>query len=359
MKLSEVDKIALCGYMRNPLMSIRDLADFLDINYWTLYKSIERLKKREIFKEVVIPDFRNLGFELLVVGYGSLTKRRMQAFEKIKKHREERCPPFACGIFYSFSESYRGFVIGVSKNYTDIVKGLLYTEKVTHMRDILRSDDLGLLLLPFELTDAPIFFDYSSVICKDFGMDMESAPMEMREKEKLGKRDVMVLKELIKRPDGTITDISDALGMSKQTVSKIRKRIFQEGWAHKKVVPNMKALDYDVLVFAHWEMDPEKFEEMKGKQPEELGFDTSNVVFAAYTPLEGAAMAPFKSLKESREMVNSFQRIAENTGIIYKEPKLLFLSIQEGNVIRDHTFQGLVELIPDGPIMPGKKIYNP
>ena len=52
MKLSRMDEMALCGFVKNPLMSIRELADFLDVNYWTLYKSIERLKRKGVFKEV-------------------------------------------------------------------------------------------------------------------------------------------------------------------------------------------------------------------------------------------------------------------------------------------------------------------
>ncbi len=350
MKLSRMDEMALCGFVKNPLMSIRELADFLDVNYWTLYKSIERLKRKGVFKEVVIPDFPSLGFELLVIGYGSLTKRRMQAFEKIKSMRTRT--EFSCGMFYAFSESYRGFIVGVSRNYTQIVKGLLYTEKIAHIREMLKSEDTNLLLLPFQVTKVPVFFDYSGVICKDLNVDLEALPIEKKEKTKLNRKDVAVLKELIRRPDGTITDVANALGMSKQSVSKIRKRLFQEGWIHKRVIPNMKYLGYEVLVFVHWSTDPQVMADLEGKQPEDFGFDTTNIIFAAFNPLEGAALAPFRSLKESREMVNSFQKFAENTGVIIKEPHMLFLSIQEGMDIRNHTYEGLIDLIPDGPIEP-------
>ena len=336
-KLKEMDKKILCALVKYPEKSLGELAELLDMNYWTFYKGVEKLRNLGLFKEKIIPDFPALGFELLVVGYGSLTKRRMYPLEKLKNIRDYL--PFASGIFYAFAESYRGFVLGVAKNFTEISKSLIFAERLVNIRELLMGENTNMVLLPFEITDIPVFFDYSNLISHDFQICLEDLPKKRREKTKLGKKEMQVLVELVKYPSASIREISRNLKMAQQSVSRIKKKLLEEGWIKKMVIPDIKKLGYEVLVFAHWTSKPDIMEKLSKIQPENFGFNTSNVIFAAYNPLEGVALAPFKTLKESREIVAFFEKFGETTGVLTKEPNILFLSLQEGIRIRDHEYQ--------------------
>ena len=336
-RLKDMDKKILCALVKYPNRSYGEIANVLDMNYWTFYKGVEKLKNLGLFKEKIIPNFPALGFELLVVGYGSLTKRRMYSLEKLKNMRNYL--PFASGIFYAFAESYRGFVLGVAKNFTEISKSLIFAERLVNVREILMGENTNMVLLPFEITEIPIFFDYSNLLSQDFNIHLEELPEKRKEMRKIGRREMNILIEMVKKPSVSIKDISKSLKMAQQSVSKIRKRLFEEGWVRKIIIPNIKKLGYEVLVFAHWNSKPEVMEKIERINPENFGFETSNVVFAAYNPLEGVAIAPFKTLKESREIVAFFEKFGETTGVLTREPNILFLSLQEGIKIRDHEYQ--------------------
>ena len=343
MKLNDVEKSILCAMCKNPYMSAKELAEFLDLNYWTVYKSINNMKKKGIFKEVVIPNFKSLGFELLVVGYGSLTKKKMDVLQKVKTLKTEL--PFSSGIFYSFAESYRGFVFAISKNFTEVAKGLIYAERLIHVREFLKGENTEMIILPLEITEIPLFFDYSNLICKEFNLNIEKIKEKKEKIKKLTKKDVQVLLEIVKNPETKISHIAKILNMAPQSVSKIKEKLFAQSYISKKIIPNLPILGYDVLVFAHWNSNPEVMEKMQNIKFEDLGYDMSNVVFAAYNSLEGVALAPFKSLKESRDIVSFFENFGEATGVLTKEPNILFLSLQEGIAMRDHEYYPILSSI--------------
>ncbi len=336
MKFNSIQKEILCGALKNPDMSVKELADFLDMNYWTVYKSLEKMKKEGVYREVIIPDFHSLGFELLVVGYGSLNKKKMNNLQKVKNIRDY--PPFSSGIFYSFAESYRGFVIAVSKNFTEVFKGLIYAERLIKVREFLQTENTRMIIFPFELTEIPMFFDYAPLICKDFNIEMEGWTKNSEEKKPLKGKEFDVLLQLVKNPSNTVSSIARYTGLSQQSVSKIKSKLFKQGWLSRKIIPNLAKMGYDVLVFAHWTSNPDPMEKLKRKDLRKFGYDLSNIVFAAYNSLEGVALAPFKTLKESRDIVSFFEKLGEETGVLTKEPNILFLSLQEGIKIKDHVY---------------------
>ena len=343
MRLNNLDKNVLCGLCKNPELSPKILAELLDLNYWSVYKSIMKLRAQGIFKEIIIPNFKLLGLELLVVGYGSLTKRKMDVLQRIRSMRNYF--PYSSGIFYSFAESYRGFVLAVSKNYTEISKGLIYAERLIKVREILRRENTQMVILPFEITEIPLFFDYSNLICKDFEIEIEKRKKRFKEPRKLGKNATKVILEIVKAPSAKIAHIAKNLNMTPQSVSRIKERLIEEGYIFKKIIPNLPLMGYDVLVFAHWTSNPEAMDKIHNIKLEEFGYDLSDIIFAAYNPLEGVALAPFKSLKESRDIVSFFENFGEATGVFTKEPNILFLSLQEGIAMRDHEYYPLLSSI--------------
>ena len=343
MKLNDVEKRIICALCKNPDMSARELAEFLDLNYWTVYKSINKMRGKGIFKETIIPNFKALGFELLVIGYGSLTKKKMDVLQEVKTLKTNL--KFSSGVFYSFAESYRGFVLAVSKNYTEVVKGLIYAERLIRVREFLKGENTEMVILPFEITEIPLFFDYSNLICKEFKLNLEKRGKREERMKKLSMKDAKVMMEIVKNPEAKISHIAKRLNMAPQSVSKIKDRLFAEGYISKKIIPNLPLLGYDVLVFAHWSSNPEVMEKMQNIKIEALGYDMSNVIFTAYNSLEGVAIAPFKSLKESRDIVSFFENFGEETGVLTKEPNILFLSLQEGVAMRDHEYYPILASI--------------
>ncbi len=323
----------------NPNKSLKDLSEDLGINYWTLYKTVERMRRVGIFREITIPNFRMLGYELFVVGYGNLTKKKVTEIQKVRDSGSLK--GFSANIFYGLAESYRGFVMGTAKNYTDVKRTLVAAERVIRLREVMGSD-VKIVLLPFELTKIPLLFDFSRLLCREIHVNCNCTHgmSDPRINRRLSSRERQILYELTKNPNISLSELSERVGVTIQTASKIKNRLYDEGWLLRRIIPDLSLLDYEVLVFAHWNMNPDAVSLVEDMNPE--GIDISNIIFLAYDILEGIAVAPFKNLKESREIISFFEQFGAASSVLVGEPRILFLSLQESIKIRDHDYAPLL-----------------
>ncbi len=343
MKLTAQEKMVLYGLTRYPELPLRELSDILGINYWSVYKIREKFRKRGIIREVVIPNYRALGFELLVAGYGGLTQDRIREIAKLERMIKREGSISRSGMFLAFAEAYRGFTLGVVKNYTEIVKNILYVDRIAGIRELMVRERPKIVLMPLEITQIPIFFDYSRLLAREFGIPYEKRGVKDEPRGSLTRDEIRVMAELTKDPERRVKDIATELNMSRAKVARIKEKLFVEGWCEKRVIPDMRAFGYEVLVFAHWESNPEKIESMeKENAVRKLNVDISSIVFLAYNPLEGIVMAIFKSLRESREIVSLFSTFAEREKVLIKEPEILFLSLEEGTELKSHDHHSVV-----------------
>ncbi len=340
MKLSETNARLLCGITKYPHLEAKELSKILGLSQWSVYKGIEKMKAAGLYKEVFVPDFSSLGFELLVAGYGSLTKKKMHAIENLRKMKRRS---FSSRIFYAFAESYKGFVFALAKSYTDFARSLIYAERQIGVRELLRSENVNIAFLPLPLTQIPVSFDYSGILCRNVGIKLSEEYRIKNKKRKLSKIDVRVMMEILKNPNAKSTDIAKNLGISIQRALRIKKELIENGVLRKRMIPNMELFGYEVLVFAHWQTNPEKMEFLKNLDFSGNEYDISPIIFLAYTPLEGIAIASFKNLQESREIISLFENLGERMGVLNGEPNILFLSLQEGVKIRNHDYYPLVE----------------
>ena len=339
MKLNETTAKILCGLTRYPQLNVKELSKKIGLTQWSIYKGIEKMKDIGLFREVYIPNFSSLGFELLVAGYGSLTKKKMYTIENLRKIGRKN---FSSSIFYAFAESYKGFVFALAKSYTDFSRSLIYAEKYVGVRDLLRSENVNIVFLPLSLTRMPIFFDYSGILCRDFGVHF---PKKSERVKRMNVKGIYlsVMKKILENPDITSTQIAKNFGISIQRASKIRRELVENGMLVKRIIPNMRLLDYEVLVFAHWQSNPGEMEAIEKIDFNMEEYDLSPLVFLAYTSLEGVAVALFKNLQESREIISLFENLGERVGVLSGEPNILFLSLQEGVKIKEHDYYPLVE----------------
>ena len=204
---------------------------------------------------------------------------------------------------------------------------------------------MSLVMLPLKLARIPIFFDYSMLLCRDANEDVYSPKglPALRKKMHLSEREKKAISEITLNPELSLSQLAKTLNVSVQTASKIRKKLYAEHILIRRYIPNLRAMGYDVLVFAHWIANPNVMERLENMKINEVKIDVSPIIFLAYDKLEGIAMAPFKNLRESRDIISFFEKFGENTGVLVKAPRILFLSIQEGMEIKDHLYHPLVE----------------
>jgi len=347
-KLRDTDKKVLCYLSKYVNHNLKEISEISGINYWGLYKIYERLRNAGVLREVIIPNFSYLGYEVFSAGYGNLTKKRV--LEMLRLREEGEFKEYSSLLFYGIAESYRGFVFGLARNYTQVKKALIAAERTIRIRDILKSNEIEMVFLPLSIAHIPILFDYSRLLCRAAEIpNNEFLGMpESKPERNLTKRERMAMEIMLRNPRESLSSIAKKINATIQTASKIKRRLFEEGWLVRRFIPNLSALGYEVMVFAHWHTNPAKMEKLDSLKEgmKEGQVDMSNIVFLGYDVLEGVAIAVFHSLKESREIISFFEKLGEGVGVLAEDPKIMFLSLQEGIKIKDHVYDGIIENMP-------------
>ena len=159
----ELPQRLLRELLKNSKRSDRELAKVLDVSQPTITRTRHNLEREGIIQEyTVVPDFKKLGFELMVIGLvkirpGAITP---ESIVKAKAYAEKL--PHA--IFSSLGEGMgmNGVVISFHKNYTEFHQRMKqfrvawkdYLEKIEFFVIALGEDEYKRLSLTY-LKDVP------------------------------------------------------------------------------------------------------------------------------------------------------------------------------------------------------------
>lgn len=150
--------------LKNSKRSDRELAKILNVSQATISRLRNKLEKNGLIQAyTIIPDFTQMGFELLAITFVKLRSEILTP--EIRKQVKEYAMKFPSSILSSFGEGMgmSGVVISFQKNYTEYHQGLNklrldwkdYTEDIQSFVISLKTG----IVKPFSLTylkDAPL-----------------------------------------------------------------------------------------------------------------------------------------------------------------------------------------------------------
>jgi DNA-binding Lrp family transcriptional regulator len=142
----ELPQRLLRELLKNAKRSDRELAKVLGVSQPTITRTRHKLELEGVIQDyTIVPDFKKLGFELMVIGLVKVRPAAITA-ESIAKAKEyaEKVPQT---IFSSFGEGMgmNGVTITFFKNYTELQQGL--TRLRADWKDFLDSIELFVIVL--------------------------------------------------------------------------------------------------------------------------------------------------------------------------------------------------------------------
>ncbi len=331
MNLTNMEKKVLLGYLRNPSAEARELANILDINFWSVMKARKRLLDSGILRFVLIPNLERIGAEILFSGFGSVKNSGLNKATEIMND----------SFFFMAREDGKGFAMGMSKNYTDFYENLLdFAERYRYIR----PDYFGIRVLPVKFTTFWRFGDFYELLSHSYGIGVEEVKngVEISGEYSFRKGEPEVYAALLEHPDWSGEKIARYLGTSRQRILRLREKFVSEGLYRKKGIVEVKRMGYEVLLFVSWKTRPHTYGEMIEKMK---AHPMPPVVFAASTPAEGFAIAVFKNFRESRDITAKLSGWVNPEKNMPEEPELMFISIQDTRFPRYFDFGGSVRNI--------------
>ncbi|MBS3778130.1 MAG: hypothetical protein KGY50_02415 [Candidatus Thermoplasmatota archaeon] len=311
------EKRVLYGLVRYPSLNDSELSVKIGVKLSTLTSIKRRLHDQNVFRQLLVPLLNRLGSELLAVIYTqfnpvipleervSITKETIEVFDE---------------IFFSTGEQEKGFSISLAKDYTSIGRIDDIRTETFGSLGLLEKEYPSEVIFPFRSSEIIRFFDFSRVLSSMFGFDDVDEPgsdidaFSMDEVHSLSIKEKRVYTALIQYPTATTQEIGEKVGLSRHTVSRMKKKFFDLRLLKHLTIPDMRQLGFEILSFYHYQFSPGKSPSMN----DILYLDAPSTVFLARRKYEIVMVSAYQTYQDYKEdKMKKIRFLKENDFIAY------------------------------------------
>ena len=252
--LTHKEKLVLYGICANPLLNDEKLAQKLKLKRSTVTAIKNRLKNKNWFKIINIPNLYAIGCDMLSLINADFNmplkeRRELGIVEELKN-----CPEL---IFdYETDNSLMGLF--TAQKYSCLQR---FMENSQLLKQKVIKQDMTQTTFFYDLNLVELF-DYSSLLNKLFELNLSDGnkrfKIDKNEKcriNNLNNNERRVFSALIKHPELSVTEIAKKIWKSKPTVRKIKKRLIEGGYIFPLVIPDLSKLIFSLFTLVSFEVD--------------------------------------------------------------------------------------------------------
>lgn len=347
--VSQNERLTLFGLTRYPTFNDRQLSEKLKIKMSTVTAIKNRLKRTRLFSSARIPFMYKLGCEMISICYARLNplvphSAMIKTMTKVVNDLPE--------CVWAATDPSNFLAITISKNYTDMKR---YVEKAFNVfieNDYLEHDTLEISHFPFGQSSFFRYFDYAPLLKGTFDLKFKDGAkaidtnLEGDDPRNLTKIERKTLLGLVKYPDMLDNSVARKIGVTRQSVTKMKKRFETEGLLNTLKIPNVHKLDFDILLYVKPQFNPQIA--IKGKNWKKnilKAYDMSRWVFIASTDLEAALVVMGKDYRTIQKNIATAVATYKKMDFLRQYPDIKFFSLQDTVVLKNHVYAPLLEKI--------------
>lgn len=228
--LNEREKLILTAITNHPSYTDQELAGVTGTKRSTITSIRNRLKRDGWYKLHVLPSLTALGFECLHLMYKQNPGVSLREFKEVKS---------APHCFYAMESPQCNLLMCAYKNVKTAHKTITEALQNEEVKRLMTGMQQARFLSP--TSDIYAFFDFAPVLNNLFGYSFEQSRMEPEEME-LSKNEQEVMYAIVRNPEADNDQIQRLTRLSKPTIIKIKRKLFETGLLRYVVVPNLKKL---------------------------------------------------------------------------------------------------------------------
>jgi len=345
-ELTTKEKQMLYGLVRYPKLTDKELSETLDLKHSTATSIRHRLKDNDYLRKLIIPKLQSMGCEMLVVIYSHFSPL-IPLLERVEITGEtiEVFPE----IFFSVGEQDKGFSLSLSKDYATIGRINDIRTQTFGGRGLLEEEYPNLVVFPFEISKIYRFFDFVPLLRRSFNLDSE--PEVEIENVDFGDTENVVLSDteknayciLISYPELSDSDIGRDLGVSRHTVSRLRRKFEENNLMSKLNLPNFVKLGFEILVFYHISFDPRNPPNMEEDEAASLMSDST--VFFASRRFEAVMISIYNDYEKYKLDRTKIMQVLKENQWIAEDPVIRSYSLRTMAFIKDFKFAPIASKI--------------
>ena len=345
-ELTKKEKLMLYGLAKYPQLTDKELSDKLDLKHSTVTSIRHRLKESEYLRKLIIPKIQSLGCEMLVVIYTHFSPlipllERIEITGKTIEVFDE--------IFLSVGEQDKGFSLSLSKDYATIGRINDIRTQTFGGRGLLEEEYPNTVVFPFEISKIYRFFDYSPLLRRSFELDLETETevenVEFRSTEDTVFSDTEknVYCMLVSYPELSDNDIGKEIGVSRHTVSRIRRKFEKNNLMSKITLPNFVKLGFEILAFYHIQFNPRNPPNID--DDEAISLMSDSTVFFASRRFEAVMISIYKNYDDYKTDMMKIMQILKENQWVAEDPIIRTYSLSAMVFIKDFKFAPIASKI--------------
>jgi len=345
-ELTPKEKLVLYGLVKYPQIRDKHLSEKLDLKHSTVTSIRHRLKENEYFRKLIIPRLQNMGCQMLVAIYTNFSpliplEERVEITGKTIEVFEE--------IFFSVGEQDKGFSLSLSRDYATVGRINDIRTQTFGSRGLLEEENPRMVVFPFEISRVYRFFDFAPLLKASFDLDLEFegtvADMAFRHTKNVDFSDTEknVFCMMVSYPELSDSDIGREIGISRHTVSRLR-RVFEKNSLVRKIsLPNLQKLGFEILSFYHIRFDPRNPPNMETDDAALLMSDST--VFFASRMFEAIMISIYQGYDDYKSDMMKIMQILKENRWIAEEPVIRTYGLNTLVFIKDFKFAPITHKI--------------
>ena len=347
--LSKNEKITLYGLVRLPAANDRQLSGLIGLRLSTVTAIRNRLMGGCIVRPVRIPYLERAGAELLAVCFTRLNplmprEGMARVLKEVAGGTDE--------MFYAFADQFGMMSFFLCRNFSDAWNATeraaaLLADRGALSPDFSRQDTA---LFPLDQTRFLRFFDFSRLLWARFGPGLpEPAGQPNLKAEKAAPRRMSRLEKrvylgLTRYPALSDIGVGQRIGVSRQTVSKLRKRFLSERLLVLAQVPDFLGMGAGMISVLRQEFAPGVSMSMRRK-----GIEWSLRELPAFFHLasgsEGIMILLENSFEDLQRHMGEAARYTVDKGLLKKDPCIVNFAVRDIFIVKDLNFAPAVKRI--------------
>ena len=345
-ELTNKEKLMLYGLVKHPQLTDKQLSKELNLKHSTVTSIRHRLKENEYIRKLIIPKLQSMGCEMLVVTYTNFSPlisllERIEITGKTIEVFEE--------IFFSVGEQDKGFSLSLSKDYATIGRINDIRTQTFGGRGLLEEEYPNMVVFPFEISKIYRFFDFAPLLKRSFELDSD-AETEVENVDFKSIEDVVFSDTeknaycmLVSYPELSDSDIGRELGVSRHTISRLRRKFEENNLMEKITLPNFVKLGFEILAFYHIQFDPRNPPDMEDDEAASLLNDST--VFLASRRFEAVIISIYTDYDSYKSDRTRIMQVLKENKWIAEEPMIRSYGLSNMVFIKDFKFAPIASKI--------------
>ena len=347
--LSTREKNTLYGLVRHPSFNDRQLADRIRLKMSTVTSIRNRLRKEGYFRTVKIPYLERIGGELLVVSYTRLNPLRSK--EEMQRVLRE-VTGSADEMFFAFADQFGMLSFSLCRNYTDAWACAGRIPQALSDRGLLGRDHCpdDVSLFPLDPGRFLKFFDFSRLLGTRFGLEApeRAAGNDIRtdtgSPRRLRRFEKKVYLGLTRYPELSDNGVARKTGVSRQSVSKLRRRFESEMLLVQARVPDIFKMGSEIVSVAWYGFAPGVSLAMRRKGIE-WSLRELPSIFQVADGHEGMIILLEPKFEDLQRHICSAARFHMEKGLLRQAPRIINFAVRDMFIAKDLGFGPAVKRI--------------